>query len=300
MDHHLKPPPGFFPHFLSLVLFLVILVGVFFSFTRLYPLIISSLKSPSIQPQKTTTEDLAPFIRGILSGQKTSSLASSYENKPLSINRIEGYQHGIAAALLASRNWYDLDRQLFRIEGIELGFQVALDSSKDFLERSTLAYQITLLQKIEAALQVNLEEMLSLNQENRRRVLENYFQGLQNLHSEALIESSNLERVIAEANSELQAAEESAIQHGDTFLSDTKNFVTENIDQNLGLLLEARKNADEARVRILGPSQVFARLTPLIKRLDLLITAIQANFEALATGIKVAPTPGVNLPIYKD
>lgn len=278
------------------------MVGMFFGFTRLYPQWVTTFRKEIVlpQPQVSFSEELAPFVRGILSGIESATVSSIRITEPLQINMVSGYKNGIKSALLASKNWYNLDRQLFRVRGIAAGVMTSLDTSKTTIERATLAYQIKLIQQIQAALATNLEELLSSNQENRRSVLEDYVSGLKKLASEGAIEVENMQRSIDEATLEFGRSNDLAKQFSENFTAETKEFVTENIDLNLEQFLKAQKKAEESRVAITSTSQIFKRLKPFADRLPTVISAIEANFEALAAGIKVAPTKGVNLPIIKE
>lgn len=299
-EHH--QPAGFFPHLLSVVVFAAIMVGMFFVFTSLYPQLVQRLQSPPVvTPVSNTSEDLAPFVRGIISGIKVANLfVGQLETQPIDITLVKGYQQGIKTALLASKDWYDLDRQLFRSRGIALGVQAAADTSKPTLERATLEYQVKLIQQLQNALATNLEDLLGANSSNRRQVLQNYLDGLKKLLSEATVELANMERVIQESQAQLEQNTQTAQQYSENFTTDTTEFRTENIDRNLDLFVQSQKLADEARVVVNSTGQIYNRLKPLADRMPVVIAAIEANFEALAAGIKVAPVQGVNLPIIQE
>lgn len=300
-QHH--QPAGFFPNLLSVVVFVAILVGLFFVFTSLYPRLVERYESPTVvtTPGPSTSEELAPFVRGIISGIKVANLfVQELETQPLDITLVKGYQQGIKAALLASKDWYDLDRQLFRSRGIALGVQAAADTSKPTLERATLEYQVKLIQQLQNALGTNLEDLLGANTDRRREVLENYLNGLRKLSSEASIELANMERVIQEAQAQFDQSTATAQQYSENFTTETTEFRTENIDRNLELFVQSQKLADEARVIMNSTGQIYQRLKPLADRMPVVIAAIEANFEALAAGIKVTPVQGVNLPIIQE
>lgn len=308
METHQKP--GFFPNLLAVLLFVIIMIGMFFGFTRFYPSLVERYRSPQPSPLEDEiadeaepsdgVEQIAPFVRGILSGIETAQLTSEREQGILNINAIGGYQQGVRTALLTSRNWYNLDRQLFQTAGISLGVQNAIVTSKTTQQRATLEYQIKLIQRIQLALSTNLEELLDANLDRRQRALEDYLNGLKKLSSEAAIEVGNMQRIIDEAKQELEQNLSTSEQFGDSFTEETSEFITENIDRNLQILLTARKRAEEARVTIGSTQQILAKLGPLSQRLPQVISAIEANFEALAAGIKVAPSKGVDLPILKE
>lgn len=297
---------GFFPNFLSVGIFVLIMVGLFFGFTRFYPELAERyILSENGNGQVTNgtdsiAADIAPFVRGIVSGVKTGQLSSVRESGPLNINDVEGYEHGVRTALLASKNWYNIDRQLFRVRGIELGVVNAIQLSKTEQGRATLEFQVKLIQRIQAAISVNLEELLDANEDNREQTLRNYLDGLITLAEEANLELENMQRIIDEAQAELSQANQTSEQFGDSFISETEEFVTENIDVNLNLFLEARKQAEVAKVRINSTVEIRNRLGPLAARLGQIIPAIEANFEALAAGIKVSPSRDVNLPIFGE
>jgi|CXWL01.1.fsa_nt_gi hypothetical protein len=303
MSSQQQQQPGFFPNILSVLVFSVIMVGIFFGFTRLYPQLVQQWQAA--QPLQTITsipvaEQIAPFVRGTLSGVTAASVSSTRDNKALNISEVKGYQHGVKTALLASNNWYDLDRQLFRSHGIALGVSLAVDTSKPVLERATLAYQIKLIQRIQLALAVDLEGLLTSNEDHRRETLQDYSDGLRKLSAEAGVELANMQRIIDEAQGEVDANTSLSQQFSDSFSTETSEFVTENIDRNLDQFVEARKKLEVARVTVSSTNQIVKQLQPLAARLNTVIPAIEANFEALAAGIKVAPVKGVNLPILQS
>lgn len=300
MSSHPSNQPGFFPNILSVLVFSVIMVGMFFGFTRLYPQLVQNLEGAQPPTETPVAEQMAPFVRGTISGVETASLSSTRDNKPLNITQVKGYEHGVKTALLTSYNWYDIDRQLFRSHGIALGMALAADTSKPVLERATLAYQIKLIQRIQLALEVDLEGLLSANQDSRRETLQNYLDGLRMLSAEAGVELANMQRVIDEAQAEVDANASLSEQFSDSFTSDTGQFVTENIDRNLDQFVEARKRLEESRVAVTSTNQILRQLQPLAARLNVVIPAIEANFEALEAGIRVSPVKGVNLPILQS
>jgi len=296
-NHH---SPGFFPNLLSVVVFTGILAGLFLGFTRLYPDLIAQYQSqthPEIgQKEPTTSETIAPFVRGIISGISAAQKASMRSNDPLNITQIKGFQSGIQTALLASKNWYNLDRQLFRIRGIALGVTAAEESSKTERQRGTQAYQVRLTQQIQAALEINLEELLAVNEDRREQVLRDYLNNLKQLAGEAAIEIANMQRIIEEAQAEAELQTGIAQEYDENFIYNLEPTD----DKGLEAYLRARNQLDQASVTIRSTGQLLNRLGPLNLQLNQLITALEANFEALAGGIRVAPTQGVNLPIFRE
>lgn len=287
----------------SVLIFVLIMGGMFLGFTRVYPqLALQYLQSRDpVKPDDSNKriESIAPFVRGAVSGVKTAHLSSKRVSGALNINLVKGYQHGVRTALLTSKNWYDLDRQLFRIRGIELGMLNSLDTSRRNQQRATLSFQVKLIQQIQTALSVNIEELLDENNDSRAEVLQNYVTNLKKLSSEANLELENMQRIIDENALALSQANDTSAQFSDSFVSETSEFVTDNIDTNLNLYLEARKEAEEAAVGIKSTSEILNRLAPLAQRLPQVINAIEANVEALSAGIKITPTPGVNLPLIQ-
>lgn len=294
-DHHI----GFFPNLISVVVFVVIMAGMFFGFTRYYPELAQRYyeRINTTPPPNTTVQDIAVFVRGTVSGVKTAEIVSKRQTAALDISSISGYKSGITTALLTSKNWYNLDRQLFRVRGIEIGMITALQMSKTTQARATLSYQVKLIQQLQTALSTNLEDLLQSNNESRERVLSNYLENLKTLSREANIEVENMTRTVEEAQGLYEQAISTSEQFSDSFVSDTSEFITDTIDTNLDLYLQARKQAEEQRVRVQSTGEILARLRPLAARVPQIIEAIEANFEALASGIKITPTPGVNLPL---
>ncbi|MDP2691019.1 MAG: hypothetical protein Q8O95_01275 [bacterium] len=294
-----RPHPGFFPNLISVLIFCGIMIGMFFGLTRFYP----QLAMRYVQQNGDTTfvVDRSPLVRGIVSGVETAQISSRVDaGEPLNINQISGYRQGILASGITSKNWYNLDRQLFRVQGLELGVINAIQTSKTEQERATLSYQVKLIQQIQTALGVNLEDLLQSNPDNRRQALQNYLTNLRQLAQEGGVEIENMQRIIDEAQTEYQLNVDTAEQFSGAFTSETDNFQTGNIDTNLNLYLDARKKAEESRVVINSTQEILNRLTPLVQRANQIIPAIEANFEALEAGIKVTPTPGVNLPVFEQ
>lgn len=305
--------PGLFPNLVSLLIFVFIIGGVFFGFIKFYPKLAVqfyqeytgeqiAIEDPTTDPGVPTPPDisteLAPFVRGVLSGIKTAQVASRREGGALDVNKTQGYLHGLRTALITSRNWYDLDRQLFRSQGLPLGVQVAVNSSKSVQERNTLEYQIKLIAKIEQALGVNLEDLLD-STSDRERALTNYLDGLNVLAEESRVEVGNMTRIITEYQAIMDQNLAISQQASGAFVTDTDNFITDNLDANFNQFLEARRMADEARIRVTSTQRILSRLQPLSNRLPDVIQAIEANFDALAAGIKVSPQQGVNLPLFQ-
>ncbi len=293
---------GFFPNFVSLFLFLFILGGMFLGFTRVYPeLALQYLQSRNVTPPQGEDKvaKIAPFVRGVISGVQTANISSIRKSGLLNINELKGYQYGLRTALLTSKNWYNLDRQLFRIRGIELGMLNGLQTSRVNQQRASLSFQVKLIQQIQTALNVNLEELLSENNDSRAEVLQNYLFNLKKLSNEANLEVENMTRIVDEYQAAFDQASQSSEQFSDGFSNETSEFITDNIDANLDQYLEARKDAETARVRISSTAEILNRLAPLAQRLPQVITAIEANQEALSAGIKITPTPGVNLPLIE-
>lgn len=298
----MNPPqpshPGFFPNLFSVLMFAIIMVGMFLGFTRVYPQLVKQWRQPAITASTNTIpEQIAPFVRGIISGVKTGAISSQRDNTPLNISLVKGYRQGVKTALLTSYDWYNLDRQLFHSRGIAIGVGIAIDTSKSTADRGTLAYEVKLIQQIQAALDTDIEALLSSNPDSRKRVITNYLEGLKKLSSEATNEIINMQRVIDEAQGIVDENTSLSQQFSDNFSSDTAQFQTENIDVNLDQFVKARQKAEEARVRVTSTTQILKQLSPLSSRLITVIGAVEANQEALAAGIKVAPVKGVNLPI---
>jgi len=325
-DHQ---PIGFFPNLLSVLLFAAIMVGMFFGFTKFYPELAiryvrqdmnqresresgvwsresgdRSLESGGGRMEGSSSdgtkveEQIAPFVRGIIVGVQTAQLVSMRESSPLNISQVRGWLNGLRTAILTSRSWYNLDRQLFRSRGLIIGVQAAIDTSKPTLERATLEYQVKLIQRIQVALETNLDDLLA-NTSDRRVALTDFLSQLNRLAEEAAVEVSNMQRVVDEYQALMDQQLAEAAQFSDAFTEETSSFLTENIDSNISQFLSARRAADEARVRVSSTRQVLARLSPLAARLPVVIQAIQANFEALAAGIRVSPTSEVNLPLFQ-
>ncbi|MGE3278579.1 MAG: hypothetical protein AB7J40_02135 [Candidatus Altimarinota bacterium] len=300
MSSSQHPAPGFFPNLLSVVVFVIILSGVFFGFTRMYPLLIARYQSQTppevVKEPPDASEEIAPFVRGIISGMTASQRASMRSNAPLNVTQIKGYESGIKTALLASKNWYNLDQQLFRVRGISAGVMAAEQSSKTERERGSQAYQLRLIQQIQSALEINLEELLAANSNRREQVLQDYLDNLKKLAAEAAIESANMQRVIEEAQTEAELQTGIAEEYDENFIY----TLEPTDDKGLEAYLRARNQLDQASVTIRSTGQLLNRLGPLNLQLNQLITAIEANFQALAGGIRVAPTQGVNLPIFQE
>jgi hypothetical protein len=293
-----KQPTGFFPNLLSVAVFTVIMVGMFLGFTKVYPDLIRMERNnqpPQTVQEQGVAEEIAPFVRGVISGLKAAQIASTRSNEPLNVVQIKGYQEGIKTALLASKNWYNIDQQLFRTRGIALGVTAAVESSRTERARGTQAYQVRLIQQIEAALATNLEDILS-NQENRERILTDYLNNLKKLSGEASIEIANMQRVIGEAETVAQTQTGIAEEYDQSFIYDLEPTD----DRGLEEYLRARNQLDQATITIRSTAQLLNRLGPLYTRLNQLITAVEANFQALAGGIRVAPSQGVNLPIFQE
>jgi hypothetical protein len=291
--------PGFFPNLFSVGVFTFILAGMFLGFTSLYPQLIEryQLAEPTVtSPVQTPSEELAPFVRGITSGIAASQMASTKSNQPLNVSQLRGFESGIKSALIASKNWFNLDQQLFRVRGIALGVASAEESSKTERQRGTQAYQIRLIQQISAALSVNLEELLASNPDTREAVLRNYLNNLKQLAGEAAIEIASMQRIIAEATTEAETQTGIAQQYDEDFLYNLEPTD----DQGLEAYLRARNQIDQSSITIRSTGQLLNQLGPLNIRLNQLITAIEANFQALSTGTRVAPIPGVNLPIFQE
>jgi len=292
-------PSGFFPNLLSVGVFLFIMGGLFMGFTRIYPDLMQKYLNdhpPQVSQGPSTSEEIAPFVRGIISGYTASRITSIRRNDPLNVTQIKGFQDGIKTALLASKNWYNIDRQLFSTRGIALGVTAAVESSKTERQRGTPAYQVRLTQQIEAALSINLEELLSANSDRREQVLRDYLNNLKKLAGEAAIEVANLQRVIEEATTVAQTQTGIAEEYDESFIYNLEP----GDDKNIETYLRARNQLDQASVTIRSAGQTLNRLGPLNIRLNQLITAIEANFQALAGGIRVAPSQGVNLPIFQE
>lgn len=288
---HSHQNPGFFPNLVSVVFFIAIMVGLFFAFTTVYPSYIARFqaeKEPS--PNSDVSTDIAPFVRGILSGQNSARIMAKVSSEPLNALNLIGFQHGIEAALITAKDWYDLDRQLFKIRGISTGVSVALQESKAVSGRSTLEYQIKLTDDIQTALSVNLDDVLSANPEKRQQVLEEHLKSLKRLSFEAQIELGNTQRVIDEMT---------AIIEENTALSDQFGE-NGSIQKNLKPFLEARTKVEEAKIRLNTTGQVLKKLQALSNSLTQLITGIENNSEALSKGVKIAPVPGANLPLFKE
>lgn len=291
--------PGFFPNLFSVGVFTFILAGMFLGFTSLYPQLIEryQLAEPTVtSPVQTPAEELAPFVRGITSGITASQMASTKSNQPLNVSELRGFESGIKTALIASKNWFNLDQQLFRVRGIALGVASAEASSKTERQRGTQTYQIRLIQQITAALSVNLEELLANNPDTREAVLRNYLNNLKQLAGEAAIEVANMQRIIADATAEAETQTGIAQQYDEDFLYNLEPTD----DQGLEAYLRARNRIDQSSITIRSTGQLLNQLGPLNIRLNQLITAIEANFQALSTGTRVAPIPGVNLPIFQE
>ncbi len=296
LNHH-----GFFPNLLSVVVFTFIMAGLFLLFTMVYPNILRTMLKPK-QPEniQTVIADLAPFIRGIVSGVEGSRRTAFLETRDLLVNQIHGYQAGMTAAVLAGKNWYDLDRQLFRIRGIDAGLRTAEFMSKQNPHQGTLQRRVELVAAIQNALLTNVDDLLTVNNAHRDTTLSNFIAGLRNLSSQASIEIVNLQRVVAEQSVILDDNQKLANDLSDTLSSDTVGLNVSNVDRNLNLSLEANKKAQAARLTILTGQQVLAKLAPATTNLNALIDALSQNQEALIKGVRVKLVPGINLPILKE
>lgn len=300
-----KATNGFFPNLFSLVIFLVIMVGLFFTLTTMYPRFVVerflTQKGAELTALQSPSDALAPFVRGVLSGLESAAKTALPEQKPLNLASIHGFGSGIQSAILTSKNWFDLDRQLFKSKGLSEGMLTAYFISKSVTERSTLSYQVKLIGKIQQSLSVDLRELMERSSGNRNAVLTNYLQGQKDLASEARIEMANMERVVNESQSIVDLETAAAATVGDTISSGVTNQDAQGvIDQNLDQYLSSRKRADEARVRANTTGQFLNQLRQLSDQLNRVIQAVEANFDALASGIKVSPQQGVNLPIFKE
>lgn len=296
---------GFFPNLFSLAIFLSIMVGLFFTLTTVYPRFVVEQflkqKGAELTALQSPSDALAPFVRGILSGIAGATKTAVPEQKSLNLAAIHGFGSGIQSAILTSKNWYDLDRQLFKSKALSEGMLAAYFTSKTVQERSTLSYQVKLIGKIQQALAVDLKELLDRSAGNRSAVLTNYLQGQKDLASEARIEIANMERVVNEAQAIVDLETATAATVGDTIAGGaTAQDAQGVLDQNLDQYLSSRKRADEARVRANTTGQFLNQLRQLSDQLNRVIQAVEANFDALASGIKISPQQGVNLPIFKE
>lgn len=301
MSSNSPQTPGFFPNVFSVFLFTIILGGMVLGLSRIYPLLISKFQADNVKPPELVEvsdipEKIAPFIRGVISGIDVSRIVSSPSDEPLNANEIKGFEGGIQAALLAAKNWYNLDRQLFRIKGIAAGVTASVESSKTEKQRGTQTYQIKLIQQIETALQINIGELLAANVESRERVLRDYLDGLKKLSGEAAIELGTTERIISEARSLFDTQTGIVKEYDESFLYNLEPTD----DKNLETYMRARNQLDQSSVVIRSTGQILNRLAPLTIRLNQVIAAVEANFQALSTGTRVVPTPGVDLPIFGE
>ncbi|GEM_PF-6674276 len=292
---------GFFPNLLSVMVFTLIMTGLFFLFTLLYPSFVRTVFAPK-KPEniQTIVADLAPFIRGIVLGIESSQRSAFPDTTLLNVNQVKGYEKGITAAVLTGKNWYDLDRQLFRIRGIGVGIQTAEYMSKQNPAQGTLQLQVALTQAIQNALLVNVDDLLSANTTHRESTLINFLAGLRNLSAQASIEVANLARVVSEQTSMLDDNQKIANDLSDALSTDAAGLNISNVDRNLNLSLEARKKAEAAKLMVLTSQQVLGKLAPTAASLNVLIDALAQNQEALIRGVKVKLVPGVNLPLLRE
>src|SRR5690606_34415497 len=119
---------------------------------------------------------------------------------------------------------------------------------------------------------------------------------LKQLAGEAAIEIANLQRVIAEATAQVETQTGIAQQYDEDFLYNLEPTD----DRSIEAYLRSRNQIDQSTITIRSSGQLLNQLGPLHNRLNQVITSIEANFQALAAGIRVAPTQGVNLPIFQE
>lgn len=286
---HDHPHPGFFPNLISVFFFIAIMAGLFFGFTKLYPVYIDRFQTAQREKQKESpvSKEIAPFVRGILAGKDTSIDTANASDEAFDRGNIKGYELGITGALFTGKDWFDLDRQLFRIKGIADGTSAGLDMAKSFPERSTFQYQLRLTEEIQLAINTNLEDLLGANASNRENVLSNFLSGLKKLNAEASVEIINLERRTQESRIVMEENTALSEQYKDDL-------------QTLEPYLEARKKAEEARIGVSRTGKVLSRLRSLQTALNRLIQGIENNYEALSKGVKVTPIKGLSLPILKE
>src|SRR5690606_13001424 len=137
--------------------------------------------------------------------------------------------------------------------------------------------------QISAALSVNIDELLTSNSDNREAVLRNYLNNLKQLAGEAAIEIANLQRVIAEATAQVETQTGIAQQYDEDFLYNLEPTD----DRSIEAYLRSRNQIDQSTITIRSSGQLLNQLGPLNNRLNQLITSIEANFQALAAGIRV-------------
>ncbi|MDP3975376.1 MAG: hypothetical protein Q8P95_00490 [bacterium] len=299
MSQH-PPHTGFFPNAASLAIFLLIMAGVVFGSLQFYPDMVRYFvdQSPKVPLGQLDVEPPPLLVEGVLTGvQLAQSIAKPGPSGPLNVNRIGGYVLGMKSALITARDWYNLDSQLFRSRGIAIGVQSALASSSSNEERGQLAYQVKLIQQMQAALAANLDEMLTAN-DDRQRILQNFVDQLRRMSDEAVVEISNLERVVAAAQAELEAQRSVAEQAQGSISTASESLATDNLDQQIDLYLIAMREAEKAKLTIVSSGRLMTTLKSLQPRLAQYLAAIEANFEALSLGVKIKPVKG--LPLYKD
>lgn len=287
------PSPGFFPNLLSVVVFAFIMIGMFFGFTRLYPLLVQDLfdrnrdDTPIVQQDPSL--ELAPFVRGILAGVETASEVMTPSNDALDISKVKGFQHGVKTSLIASQNWYDLDRQLFRVAGMPLGVKASVEISKSGTNRYSSAFQLDLIQRLQTAVSVNIDELLSLNSDSREATLQDYLRNLKKLRELASEEGKQLQNLITEADTDIAESREIA----NSFEGGPN---TAQIEQ----YLQAVDRFERARINKTRYQEILNQIIPPFQQVERRISAIEANFEALSKGVKVNPTDGGQVPIFQD
>jgi hypothetical protein len=303
-----EKPPRFFANLLSVVVFLVILGGLFLLTAKVYtPLIVEykntkireKIESAQSRKEDSIVTDIAPFVRGILSGVKSGASFSTQKEKAIHINKVQGYQKGIKTAVLTSLDWYDLDRELFQSQGLMSGITASVQLSRSGQNQFQSNSPVILLEKIQNALSRDISEILE-NSPSRKLVLDSYIQELLVLDDEAKSEISFLSGELNSLQDELQAANGMRNEVQQRIERDKKQLVSENIKGNIKALQEASNESLALQIKLNSLSEIRSRLVEIAPKIRPLIIALQKNYEALKQDIKVAPVKGVNLPIFKE
>jgi hypothetical protein len=297
---------------LSFGVFILIVVGLFFLSTQVYPKLVLNyqnnkhstiinklLTTPTTQAPVSKEEALAPFVRGITSGTKSAYLSSQKaRDQQLSIASVKGFQNGAQVAVLTSLNWYNLNRELFHSSGLQQGVLNAINQSKINPLQFQLGYQLELVHQISNALKTNIEELLN-GSINRESTLFQFVGELKRLQEQAQVELAYLSQELSTYKSDWQAALNQQDAASEAFKNTIQQNLPEKLEQNIADFQSAGTDAIRLRAQHNAYLSIFQNLQPLALRIPPIITAIEANAEALVAGIKVAPSKEVNLPLFQ-
>jgi hypothetical protein len=302
-------------HAMSFGVFIAILTGLFFLFTIVYPKIVLQSEIPNTAPGQPdtivlqqpvsppppvdTVSQLAPFVRGIISGSKSAVTFSKQESKGISITDVQGYQHGAKTAILTSLNWFDLDRELFQSAGLHQGVINAVAQSKQNPLQFQLGYQVQLTRQIRNALETNIETLLD-GSNNRLVTFKQFVSELKTLQDQGQLELAQLSRQLAQYKVDWESALNQQDAASSQFKQNIQQSMVEDLDQNIADFQNSGSEAVKLRAQHNAYLTIFSNLQPLVNRLPIVIAALEANAEALVAGIKVAPSNSVNLPLFQN